>query len=425
MIKPIGRIALCTAVLLQSMTARSQDYCINGRFDNFYFDSLQVETLSDIPYGAAVAFDGSLVTLDLDVYEPIPAIDPLAKRPLIIFFHGGGFDGGDKTSEGASYYGEKLAEKGFVFASANYRIGWDNLGSCEGDTTSLQLAIYRAIQDGKAAIRFMKAHASEYGIDTNYIFLMGNSAGTALSLNAAYAGQENFDDPIYSSLGSLDSSTNALYNHTVTCQGISVEAAGIENVSVLDNADIPVEFFHGTCDSTVPYDTGPLYYCYSPVQYMTYHGSWYLSHYLESKGTVSWLYSAEHRGHDAVDEDTIVLYAGLFFKDILCGTAHNENFYRYSPGGCLITDKGIHILAFYPNPFTDVIHISFTTFKDGTLDIKLYDALGQLVYSNSLDYFPPLVKFDISLQGDAYSRGLYVLELSSGNYSDVEKLIRW
>ena len=113
-----------------------------------------VKPLLDIEY--ARVGDKSL---SLDVYVPETA-EPGKKLPLVVWVHGGAWLGGDKR--GGPFL--RLANKGYVLASVNYRLS--------------QEAIFPAqIHDCKAAIRFLRANADRYGVDPDRIGVWGSSAG--------------------------------------------------------------------------------------------------------------------------------------------------------------------------------------------------------------------------------------------------------
>ena len=93
----------------------------------------------------------------LDIFPPKDAAEPL---PLIVWVHGGAWLGGDKENCPAVGF----VNRGYVVASISYRLSHE--------------AIYPAqIEDCKAAIRWLRAHAAEYGIDPDRIGVWGASAG--------------------------------------------------------------------------------------------------------------------------------------------------------------------------------------------------------------------------------------------------------
>ena len=113
------------------------------------------KTLRDLPY-----VTGGHERQKLDLYLPATG----AKRPLLIWIHGGGWEGGNKNDCPAL----GLLAHGFVVASLNYRLS--------------QHAIFPAqIEDCKSALRWLRAHAEEYGIDPARVGVWGASAGGHLA----------------------------------------------------------------------------------------------------------------------------------------------------------------------------------------------------------------------------------------------------
>ena len=104
------------------ITIKAQ-YCIDDRFaQSAYFDELEIERDFNIQYGLAddwfMDFPQPLLNT-FDIAYPKLDVDPLEKRPFILFAHGGGFWGGEKEALG--YHVTQLAEAGFVASSMNYR----------------------------------------------------------------------------------------------------------------------------------------------------------------------------------------------------------------------------------------------------------------------------------------------------------------
>lgn len=95
----------------------------------------------------------------LDLYLPEKADGPL---PLIIWVHGGGWQNGSK--DGCPPLRGGYVERGYAVASINYRLSGH--------------AVFPAqIEDCKAAIRWLRAHASEHNLDTERFGVWGSSAG--------------------------------------------------------------------------------------------------------------------------------------------------------------------------------------------------------------------------------------------------------
>lgn len=116
----------------------------------------------------------------LDLYLPRQADsdDQVSRsRPLIVWVHGGAWRAGSKNRCPAI----RFVGEGYAVASINYRLS--------------QHAIFPAqIQDCKAAIRWLRAHAAEYGFDPGRFGVWGSSAGGHLvALLGTAGGVEEFD----------------------------------------------------------------------------------------------------------------------------------------------------------------------------------------------------------------------------------------
>jgi acetyl esterase/lipase len=115
--------------------------------------------------------------LTLDIYLPPAGIPrPPTGFPLIVHIHGGGWMVGDSRLGGpfVDFPGvlASLAARGYVVASINYRL-------------SSEAAFPAQIQDVKAAIRWLRSRAAEYGIDPARAMTWGESAGGHLAGLAA------------------------------------------------------------------------------------------------------------------------------------------------------------------------------------------------------------------------------------------------
>lgn len=101
-------------------------------------------------------------SLHLNLYRP----DDHHKYPALLMIHGGGWSSGDLSQE--IPMAQQIASKGYVTIPVEYRLSPE--------------ALYpAAVHDLKAAIRWMRANADEYGIDTTRIAVSGCSAGGQLA----------------------------------------------------------------------------------------------------------------------------------------------------------------------------------------------------------------------------------------------------
>jgi acetyl esterase/lipase len=117
-------------------------------------DSVRAER--DIPYAGT---DHERQRLDLYLPKE-PHADTL---PLLVFIHGGAWLGGDRRG-GAGQVMRFVESGDYVGASIGYRLSGDATWPSQ-------------IHDCKAAVRWLRAHAEEYGIDSDRIGVMGTSAG--------------------------------------------------------------------------------------------------------------------------------------------------------------------------------------------------------------------------------------------------------
>jgi len=213
--------------------------------------------LTDIKYGVNADTSGVAVNLMLDLYYPAGATTAKA-YPLVVMIHGGSYLNGDKSDVGGE--SKILADSGYVVASLNYRMGWRaGTGTCDGDTASQRLAAYRALQDANAALRFLAANAAKYGINTNWIFIGGNSAGSSLALNTTYitdAVAALTLTPTRNLLGPVNTAGNTLTN-TFSIKGVCNMWGALPDSTLITAANaVPTISFHGTADGVVPYDIG-------------------------------------------------------------------------------------------------------------------------------------------------------------------------
>lgn len=179
-------------LLLDSASAQS------GRYRSEVFTSFTVKP--NVVYGKNISIlTGAPTPIDLlmDVYSP--AGDTETNRPVVIYFHTGTFlpailnQGvtGSRSDSSCVEFARRLTKMGYVVCIATYRLGWLATSTDANLRTSTILqAAYRAIQDARAAIRFLRktvaVDSNPYGIDPNRIVLWGQGTGGYLAAGAAY-----------------------------------------------------------------------------------------------------------------------------------------------------------------------------------------------------------------------------------------------
>ena len=116
-----------------------------------------------VTYKTVADNEGKDTELKLQIFTP-PDFKPSDQRPAIVFFFGGGWIGG---APGQFYpHCEYFASRGMVAISAEYRVK-----NVHGTSPR------ECVKDGKSAVRWIRQHAHELGIDPNRLAAGGGSAG--------------------------------------------------------------------------------------------------------------------------------------------------------------------------------------------------------------------------------------------------------
>lgn len=148
---------------------------LEDRYPQRTIDFGAVEGLSDVVFATVPGFR----PLRLDLYRQKKASTP---RPLVVYVHGGGWQGGHTRHSGAfeNWPGvlAGLAAKGYVVVSLEYRL-------------SGEAPFPAAFDDVKTAVRWLRSRADKYGIDPARAVIWGGSAGGHLAaLTATSCGDE-------------------------------------------------------------------------------------------------------------------------------------------------------------------------------------------------------------------------------------------
>lgn len=391
-----NKILIIIAFLLINNDKVNGQYCSNdNRYtEATYFNLNQINVNTNVQYGIAEDYKGNQTALIMDLYYPNLNIDVSPKRPFILLAHGGGFSSGDKQEGDIRDLCYHLAMRGFVCASINYRLGHDfsEYGQYK--------ARYRAIQDGHAALRFVVNNANLIRIDTNWIFVGGQSAGAILAQGLVYTDQSEVDSlttvinstNISDELGTLKSSGNTLTN-TYSIKGVFNNWGAIPEYEIDYNEMLPTISFHGVLDSTVSID-------YKDQQYFIMNGSRTIHNKLIENNVCSELTIDPIGGHGIYRNEQSLFRAqraSCFFKSIFCNSCTNLYTTDSIPSNCSTSlsvngDNFSTTAIVYPNPFEISFNIDGI---EGNLEIKIFNSFGQLVYQtettnglNQVDLMP-------------------------------------
>lgn len=221
-----------------------------------------VVVTKDLPYAATTSRHQRL-----DLY--LPKVPSSEKLPVVVFFHGGGWYSGDKSAAARHLNGVVQSGR-YAGVSINYRLS--------------TLAIWPAqLRDAKAAIRWIRAHSAEHGLDPDRILVWGRSAGAHLALMVGLTGGvAELEGKVGVNLGESSRVQGVINSFGVTDlpalvgQPLGVDYAGDPSptsrllggpmaakrreaveaspLSWVSGDDPPVFTVHGTADLAVPYD---------------------------------------------------------------------------------------------------------------------------------------------------------------------------
>ena len=232
-------LAVTVAMTDAQQTRRQQTQKKQQRKPAKYAVSDNVQVKRDLVYARVGDRE-----LKLDLYLPKkPITEPM---PCIVVIHGGGWRSGDKNrfASKAAYF----ADHGFAAACIGYRL----LPSVKFPAP---------IEDCRAAVRWVRANATEYGIDPDRMGAFGGSAGAHLTAMLATShdvaelegkgGNEGVSTRISTAVALA---TPADMHRYVQRSGASEELASlISPITHVDAESAPILLLHSKTDPTVPH----------------------------------------------------------------------------------------------------------------------------------------------------------------------------
>lgn len=180
-----------------------------------------------------------------------------SNAPAIVFFFGGGWANG--SPQQFEQHCRHLAARGMVAITADYRVA-----------TRHQAKPTQCVADARSAIRWVRAHAAQLGVDPHRIAAGGGSAGGHLAACTAFISE--FDEPAEDPKLSATPDALVLFNPALVLapmEGLKLEGFGAkvseermgtkgENISPAHHVKAgapPTIIFHGRADTTVPFVT--------------------------------------------------------------------------------------------------------------------------------------------------------------------------
>ena len=213
----------------------------------------------EVTYAQADAWFGH-VTRDLRMDIIYPQVED-RQYPCIIWICGGAWTQMSKSAH--LPYLTDLSRRGFTVASVDYRLGHE-------------APFPGALIDIKAAVRYLRAHAERYSINTKKFAIMGESAGGYLAAMIALTNSKEFEVGEYLDQSSAVQAACCWYP---PCDLVKL-AQGSPFIPMFFNGDIndeqyqhyvnpidnitvkapPFLLLHGTDDKTVPFEQSELFY---------------------------------------------------------------------------------------------------------------------------------------------------------------------
>ena len=384
----------------------------NDKYLTPIFDSVTVET---VKFGEAINGQGNNQELFMDIYQGKG--DTASNRPVLIFAFGGSFITGSRTSDELVYFASRMAAKGFVCASIDYRLGQiTDLGAEEG----LVKTVFRAVQDGKAAVRYFRQDAdtdNNYRINPATIFTGGTSAGAILMLHLAY-----MDDPMklpvqwqtwLGELGGLEGSSGNP-GYCSKSNGVFSFSGGVADTAWIETDDVPVYSVHSTQDGVVLYNYGRPIGGNAPIEL---YGSGLITPRMGTLEVHAVLDTYQDDTHPsflvegdpqetARRLDSTELHLTEFLHNIL--PCNENNLIQPNQDQCQSFASVEEILGFeqeeflYPNPASDKIYLKDAKFTS----YKILDLAGRIVKDGRFN------AGEVSIE--TLPNGLYIMELEDG-----------
>jgi poly(3-hydroxybutyrate) depolymerase len=398
---------LVSALAAGSINSSAQ--CLGGRYLNQIFPNVTMDSVVySTPYN-----------LKMDIYQP--SGDVATARPVIILAHGGSFVSGNRRSDvTVDSLCVRFAKRGYVTVSIDYRLS-DILSMVSTDSTLAIDEVVKAIGDGKAAIRYLvkdAATTNTYKIDTNNIFIGGNSAGAVLYMHVGYL--DNIGEcPSYLAAamaangGFEGNSGNDGY--TTKSKAIINLAGGLNTTAMITPGEKPSVNASGTLDNVVPYTCAyPNFGTTSfPINVYvnlcglgslepvyTAKGIYHVSHVFPGDGHVPWSSSVPK----FITVDSLV--RDFLYNQVCSGvSAVNE----------VVAAAEVNI---FPNPATSYVQVQSGQAINSVL---VYDQTGRAVVQvNDLN------KENYELNTTALSKGVYFVKIKFSNENNtpiVKKII--
>jgi acetyl esterase/lipase len=364
---------------------------------------------------------------DANVYHMLDIYLPQVEKPsypVVIIIYGSAWLANNLKGSDLSTLGKALLDAGFAIVMPNYR-------------SSMDAKFPAQIHDIKAVIRFVRANADKYNIDTSFIGITGSSSGGSM---AAVAGTSRYVKEftvgnvtlnIEGNLGAFtnySSSVNAVVDWFGPTNMLVMDSCGTTSMvhnsasspaslyiggpiqenkekcllasptTYIDSGDPPFLIFHGDKDNVVPF-------CQSEI----------LWNELQKAGVKSQFISVPGGGHG------MGMFVDKYFKMMI-------DFFKKESGITKVDVEGkgtpaeFSVSQNYPNPFNPATTITFSIPNKSFVRLEVFDSLGREVSELvSTEMLPGTYSRQWNAEG--MPSGVYFYRLEAGSHTETKKII--
>jgi acetyl esterase/lipase len=356
----------------------------------------------------------------LDIY--LPKVEK-PMYPAVIAIYGSAWFGNDLKGTVLNTLGNVLLDAGFAVVAPNHR-------------SSADAKFPAQIHDIKATIRFIRANAEKYQIDTSFVGITGSSSGghlAALAGTSGFVKQYTVGSTTYDMEGNvgpyttysssvdavvdwfgptdflvMDSCGSSLVHNAANSPESSLIGGPIQNnkdkcalanpITYVDANDPPFLILHGDKDPLVPY-------CQSEL----------LSSALQSASVPSQFVlvpNAQH-GPGLFVEQYFKMMTDFFIKESEITNVETGD--RSTPDRFSFSQN-------YPNPFNPSTRIRFYLPSPENVTVKVFNIAGQEIETLTLGEVLA-GRHDLYWSADNLASGLYIYSLQAGKFHDSKTMV--
>lgn len=398
---------------------------------NYVEKQFDVWQEKNVFYGRDTLFNGGIDSLRLNIFKPVG--DGQAQRPILIAVHGGAWIGGHRNDLDSLCYW--YAQRGYVAATISYRLGiygpWPLEPPFAYDQAEVIRANFRAMQDLKGAIRFLKGRAAQDSSDIEQVYLTGFSAGAFNCMHAAYLTDESERPSVCGAIAPVTqlfiqyprpdlgpvAGKLHLNGHNTSVKGVAAFFGGIIDTSLITSDSPALYLYHQTGDPVVGCGHQQLLWGLPlgvGANYPWMYGSCSINPHIQQLGLDSTRYQfylhqgPDHDVHDIFLMDSLV---AVFFSQQLCPPMSTDS-------DELTEAKPSIYIKIYPNPASTRLKITFEP-EAGASRLKLMNLSGQILLQQWIS--PDQIEQELSLSG--ISSGLYILQADGADWTFAQKVI--